>query len=286
MKSLTLSSFCANKNVFSTILSEIRKKKDSIIPQPILIVGEDGAGKTTLLKRIRKEIKNKELIFIEGRYLFSTQDIIASYENLDSIHYILIDNWDYYLSRSSLDDQYRLRKILNSEGAPMMIATIRRLVPSLVKYDAPFFEGMDIIYCDSISDECFKSLFKNADINRAIKLWFFLPKTIKSAIIITEILTINDDPQKDLEYLIDRFFEKYQSLYNSLPQYSQIILNSLDNRMLLSDIRSKTNLPTSILTPYLANLKKNGIVNTSKKIKRKTEYYIKDPMLELWLRSS
>lgn len=275
-----------NDRIFDSIVAEIASLSDKGIPQPMLIVGEEGTGKTTLLKRISYNVSDKTKVFIDGRMLFKADEIIKTWENSNSPSLLIIDNWDFYLSRSDFDDQYRLRKFLYNEGAPMMIASVRKQTEALTDYNAPFFEGLDILYIEPISDEWLHNAFTQEQWERAKKLWHFLPKTIKSIITIREILKLNEDPNLDLSMCISRFADRYRNIYQNLPIYSQIILNALDDDLILSEIREKTSLPTSILPSYLSQLKKLGIIKTDKSTKRKTKYSIKDPMFNLWLRHS
>ena len=282
-KSFNFSSITVNDHVFDVIMAEIKKNISAPIPQPILLVGEDGSGKSTLLTRIEQSVIERTPLRIDGRFIFKTADITEAWENAGRTSLIIIDDWDYYLSRTDYDDQYRLRRLLYNEGAPMMIASVRKVVSALVEYKAPFFEGIDFVYTEAISETTLNSFFRYEEMNRVKSLWVLLPKTIASVLRIKEILSLNNDPGRDLKCLISEYSDKFRNLYQSLPKYSQMILNCLDGDLLLSEIRDRTSLTTGILTPYLAILKKIGLIQIDKTIKRKNKYSIKDPLFRFWL---
>lgn len=284
--SYAFSPITVNDHVFDVIMAEIKKFDSTSIPQPILLIGEEGSGKSTLLRRIQKSVSDRPLLRIEGRFIFKTADIIEAWENAGQPSLVIIDDWDYYLSRTDYDDQYSLRRVLYNEGAPMMIAAVRKIVPALVEYKAPFFEGLDFVYIQAIPDDSFTLFFNHSEIERAEKLLCLLPKTIASIIKIKEVFALSDRPQNDIDCLLSGFSDNYRNLYQSLPHYSQKILNCMGENLLLSEIRERTKLPTGILTPYLASLKKAGIIQIEKTIKRKNKYSIKDPLFRLWLRPS
>lgn len=276
-----------NDNAFNAIILEINSNSESSVPQPVIIIGQNGAGKTTLLKRIYDSdiCRKKSKIWIDGRSIFCSDDIISKVE-YPKTSILFIDDMDFFFTRSSYEEQFRLRNFLYNEGAPMMISSVTKILPALTEYEAPFFEGLKNIYLNPISSDDLTGLFNKQDIRRAETLMNLLPPTIRSLRTVYTIIRINKSPDEDLSFLLSIFSEKYQNQYSKLPPYSQHILNALgtvNDGMTIPEIRNNTGLQTNILTAYLSSLKKNGIVNIDKSIKKNARYSIKDPLLKYWI---
>lgn len=281
-------SFAFNDDIFNIVMSEIKNNGSSLIPQPIMIIGQEGAGKTTILQRIYNKCRDRHKIWIDGRSVFSTKDIIGSkYVTEDSL--LFIDNIDYYFSRCSYDEQYKLRRILYNEGAPMMIATISKVLPAISEYEAPFFEGLKIVNIKPISKNQISGIFKNEYFYRACALFDLLPPTIKSIYTIFMVLASTESSNEDQKTLLSIFSHRYETLYKVQPSNSQHILNALSLStagMKIPEIRNSIGLKTSILTAYLKSLKKNGILSIDSSVKKSSIYSIKDPLFRLWLQNS
>lgn len=285
--SASMSNFTVNEKTFKDLISEIVGNSGSLIPQPVMIIGEDGSGKTELLKRIynSETCRGKTKSWIDGRSVFSSEDIISKVAGKGAT-LVIIDDMDYYLTRSSFDEQFVLRRFLNEEGAPMMIGSVSKVLPALTEYEAPFFEGLKIIYMPPITTEDIRHLFSKGDEARAFALMNLLPSTIKSVETVYNILKLNDISGKDIPILVSMFSEQYRSCYKGLPTNSQHILNAFEpeiTSITMPELRIKTGLPTNILTAYLKNLVSMNIVRVDKTIKRNTKYSMRDPLFQLWL---
>lgn len=280
------SSFIANTDTFNAICMEIEGNLGSAIPQPVLIIGEEGSGKTTMLQRIKDKYSSINFAWIDGRFIFSTADII---NHITDISHLIIDNFDYYLIRCPYEEQFRLRRFLYNEGAPMLIASISKLVPALTEYKAPFFEGLKKLYINPITKDTLSSLFDSISIGRASEMYEFVNPTIESVEIIFQIIILNNNTGKDIDLLLARYSAQYKLIYKNIPIKSQHILNVLGNSeisMTVPEIRDISGLSSGILTPYLKSLEKKGLIATDKSIKRSTRYYIKSPLFKRWLKNS
>lgn len=284
-----LSSLTVNEDVFNAVRSEIEHNNigDSI-PQPIIVIGNEGFGKTTLLRRLYKVCMGKHIVWIDGRSLFSTADIIERH-NLTNDSLLFIDDMDFYFTRCSYEEQFRLRRFLYNEGAPMLIATASRVLPALAEYDAPFFEGLKIIYLNPVSKDDISLLFDGKALERAVSMFDLMSPAVKSVGIIYNIIKLNNNSQTDKDILLSIFSDRYKNLYQRLPANSQNILNTLasnDNGMSIAEIRENSGLPTNVLTAYLKRLRDLGIITADKSIKRNTIYVLKDRLFRIWLAQS
>ncbi|MDE5878394.1 MAG: ATP-binding protein [Muribaculaceae bacterium] len=290
VKQSLFSQLSVNDNIFNTVISEISNNSGSSIPQPVMIIGQEGSGKTTLLKRIYNSniCQGKSKVWIDGRFIFCSEDIISKALH-DNASIVFIDDMDFFLTRCSYEEQFRLRKFLYNENAPMMIGTISKVLPALTEYEAPFFEGLKNTYIYPVSPDIITHLFNSQDLARARLLMNFLPLTIESVKTVYNIIKLNDIPEKDTNILVSMFSNKYRNTYQSLPTNSQHILNAFESgntAMTIPELRDKTGLPTNILTAYLKTLDSGDIIRVDKSIKRHTKYSLKDPLFQLWLTKS
>lgn len=281
-----LSDYIANEKAYASICKEIDDNYDSLIPQPILIIGEAGSGKTTLLQRIVEAYSDRPYVWINGRSIFSSDDITGSNNFLNN-SLLIVDDIDYYFQRCGYQEQYKLRRFLYNEGAPMLIATCSKILPALTEYNAPFFEGIKLTYLYPISAEEIGAYFDRKSFQRVDSLLELTSHTITSLNIIDIIIKTNPYPKKDLDLLLSFYAETFSLIYQNNPKYSQQILNILcqtENGMSISEIRNSYGLTANILTAYLKSLRKQGIVSADKSVKKRTKYFIKDKLFRIWLK--
>ena len=281
-----LSAFIANTVALNAICGEIEGNIGSSIPQPVLIIGQEGSGKTTLLRRVILKYPDLSFVWIDGRFIFNSTDIIAQ-ASPDTI--LIIDNLDYFLNRCSYEEQFRLRRFLYNEGAPMMIASVCKLIPALTEYKAPFFEGLKKIHLPPITHADLDHIFGHGPIDRAAAMFNYVPPTIKSVEIISNIIEAGGEPKDDMDLLLLYYSNIYKNIYNNMPTTSQQILNILSNSekdMTVPDLREASGLTSGILTPYLKSLQEKGIVIKDNSVKRRTKYFIKDPLFRIWLKKA
>lgn len=287
--SIPLSSLVVNGDVFNTVRLEIANKTNAGVPQPVVIIGEEGSGKSTLLRRLYALYSEYRHVWIDGRYIFDTGYIIERCDPAAGT-LLFIDNMDFYLARCSYDEQFRLRRFLYNEGAPMLIGTVSKILPAFTQYEAPFFEGLKLVYVKPVPDEDLRALFNDAEYDRAASLMALVPPTIHSLQLIWDIIQLNDSPGNDIRRLLSFFAGKYWNIYQSLPANSQHILNAFggngSNGMTIPEIRNRNGLATNVLTAYLKSLRTAGIINVEKPGKRNSIYSVKDPLFRIWLDKS
>ena len=280
----SISSFIANMDAFKAICLEIDGNTGSSIPQPVLIIGQEGSGKTTLLQRIMSSYPNSHSVWIDGRSIFSAKDIT---DKATDATIIVIDDLDYFLARCYYDEQFRLRRFLYNEGAPMLIASVSKLVPALTEYRAPFFEGLKKIHLPPINEDDLSSMFDNKSICRVLSMFSLVSPTMASVEIISRIIELSLSPENDLNLLLSHYSDKYRLIYGSMPPTSQHILNTLGNSekgMALPEIRESSGLKAGVLSPYLKRLTKDRLITSDKTKSRSTKYAISDPLFKIWLK--
>ena len=277
-------------------------KYNTNIPQPIFIVGSPGAGKTSIIQLLADELIENPTDILNGKRFFSSNDIINAIEpsgypadssfrerNDDRRRIIMIDDIDYFFKRSSFDDQYVLRNYLNRENAPLLLATVSRIDESLANYQAPFFEGVRVIYVPPFDiSMLLKAGLPEDKKNRIIGLMKHLPPVVGSYKIACEIVSINDYEERDLKELVNRMGSLYRFKMEGMPVYSQKILYYLSiskGPLMLSELRAITGLSAGTLSTYLRQMMKANIIRKTTHVKRGARYEITDSLFKLWLSS-
>ncbi len=304
-----------NEEIFSSLFDYIVKEEPGKTAQPHLIVGESGSGKTYLLKRLQDKVEKETAtafpVLIDAKALFSTEDIwlhcvrqlkltVSSADGFDDIMLwqktharrivLLIDNIQYYFNRTDNAAHYNLRGKLNKSGAPVLIAAINEVSAFVTDYKAAFFDGFKTLYIRPISvDEAgiaFKQLFDKDIFNI---LWKYVPKTIRSLRIISNILKETSDMDTALAKLIDCFYPYYQNKYDSYPLQIQRLLSVLATSadgMSLKDIREKTKQDNGKISPYLKIMTDQKLIERISKTQRGAKYKIVDSLFCLWLKQN
>ncbi len=302
-----------NEEAYTSLSSYLSKENVTKTAQPNLIVGESGCGKTFLMKRLYGNIKENMgntlyPIVIEGKSLFSTDDIwnqCALYLNIegsnDSFDAVLkwqetnskrvvlfVDNIQYYFERTDNTEQYGLRGKLNRSGAPILIASVEKVLPAFTDYDAAFFDGFKITYLKPLTLSAIKEIKNDGyDTNRLEKIMAYMPKTIRSMFIAMGILDKSEDSTNDLAFLSDYFFSHYQEKFDVTSTQTQRILSALsqsESGLTLPEIREITGQGNGKISPYLKLMIDQKLISKEAKSLRGGIYSIVDPLFKLWLR--
>lgn len=301
-----------NEDIYTSLINSLLREDLSKIAQPKLIVGEAGCGKTFLIKRLQSAVKkgiSKTLypIVIDGKSLYSTNDIWVQCASLLNIEEkedlfngilkwqecnlkrlaLFIDNIQYYFKRTDNTEHYGLRGKINRAGAPVLIASSEKVLPAFTDYNAAFFDGFKILYIKPINITLVQNIVsKQYDVSRLETIMSYLPKTIRSMFIATEILERSHDCKNDLYFLSDYFYSHYQERYDSSTIPVQRILSALahvDNGLNLAEIREKTKQENGKISPYLKLMTDQKIIQKEAKSLRGGIYSITDPLFKLWL---
>lgn len=302
-----------NEEAYTALNSYLSKEDVTKTAQPNLIVGESGCGKTFLMKRLYGNIKENMgntlyPIVIEGKSLFATDDIwnqcalylnieggndcfdaVLKWQETNSKRIVLfVDNVQYYFERTDNTEQYGLRGKLNRSGAPILIASVEKVLPAFTDYDAAFFDGFKITYLKPLTLFAVKEIINDGyDTNRLEKIMAYMPKTIRSMFIAMGILDKSEDSTNDLAFLSDYFFSHYQEKFDVTNTQTQRILSALsqsESGLTLSEIREITGQGNGKISPYLKLMIDQKLISKEAKSLRGGIYSIVDPLFRLWLR--
>ena len=278
-----------NQAAFSAILQQLERGWKGETGQSHLIVGEHGSGKTTLLMRLYHEMlssSNLQVVWLDGRKVFSSETIVKSISSKRTV--VFLDDIQYYLQRTSSEQQYYLRGILSAKDGPILIATAPVVSSQLTSYGAAFYDAFRITYLKSLSNEELHSIIGESEprFNRGCKLMKFLPKTIRAAIMVRDIMKRSHSSADDVRLLKESVSSLYRTRFDALPSQQQRILIALAGEtegLKLSGIREKTGQSASAISPYLTQMIENGIITRDSTSQRGGAYRISDLLLELWL---
>ncbi|MBR3080360.1 MAG: hypothetical protein IKH01_11215 [Prevotella sp.] len=292
MENLFNNSLMLNEEVFTAIMQRIKKGTKRRICEPQIIIGAPGSGKTVLLMRLFHAVYSLSSfrpIFLSGLSIFSNADLIPPATKMRCV--LFVDDFHYYLKRTSNSEQFELRGLLSKEDSPILVAAVPSMMPQLTDYEAAFFEGFRVYYLNPISDESLKSIIRgtNEDLQRAHLLMNYLPKTPRSATIVREIIRNSEAKEDDLDALIQRMSPLYLAIFDALSPKQQRILCALSGAtegVQLSDLRRETGQDTGMISPYLTQMLERGLISKESKSKRGGFYRISNPLFDLWLQKN
>lgn len=146
------------KKVFSIISEGIIRETHNSIPQCYYVFGELGYGKTTLLHRIKEkfESQNFQPIYIDcllhpipneekmEEYLHSVTDHKRAILLIDEAH-ILLNTW-------SNQELSKLRALIYSPGAPIIVFVGNRVTKIFTEYSAPLYNSILLLTLDKLAD--------------------------------------------------------------------------------------------------------------------------------------
>lgn len=203
---------------------------------------------------------------------------------------LLVDNIQYYFSRTGNNEHFNLRGKLNRPEAPAVVATSDKVLPAFTDYNAAFFDGFKISYMKSLTpSDIQKIVATGTDMTRLENLMSYLPQTPRALLIALGILDCSNDSATDIALLKDYFSLHCQTEYDKCAVQIQKILSALsnmDNGGTLQDIRKMTGEDNGKLSPYLKSMIDKKLINKESKTPRNGKYTIASPLLKLWLQNS
>ena len=279
-----------NEQVYKAALHTLQKDiTGGRACQPQMIIGIQGSGKSFLLRKLFVTVsKDSELhsVWVDGRAVFSNDDILRN--SIEGRNVFFVDDFNYYLQRTSAEEQFALRGILSDKDGPILIASAPVVMPQLTSYNAAFFEGFRLLYLKPLSDKELMTIIGGTlqQQKRAANLFKFLPKTPGAAFMVSFLIRESNSPEDDIRLLSEQVSPLYQNVFDELlPQQQRILcaLSGETNGLQLSGIRNKTGQETGKISPYLTQMLESGLLSKESRSVRGGVYRISDPLFELWL---
>lgn len=288
MESLSNNGILFNEAIFKAILHDLEKESKKCAGQPQILIGVSGSGKTFLLRRLFDAASTHSGLvptWIDGRAVFSNKDMLCISYNGRSV--LFVDDFHYYLQRTSNEEQFALRGILSEKGGPILIATAPAVMPQLTHYEAALFEGFRIHYLKPLSDNYRLIIGHEATkIKRAKALMAYLPQTPGAAYMVKEIIDNSSSDKEDIMLLVKRVSPLYQNTFDKLLPQQQRIMCALACKtegLKLSDIRNITGQESGKISPYITQMLESGLITKESRSARGAKYRITDPLFNLWL---
>lgn len=226
----------------------------------------------------------------------SVLDIVGDKDRFDAIMewqernkkrlVLLIDNIEYYFERTDNAEQYGLRGKANRNGAPVIVASSKKVLPAFSEYDAAFFDAFKITYIKPLTVSAVQMIPGSYDIYRLERLMAYMPRTIRSLFMAMEVMDKSEDPRNDIKILSDCFSSCYQEKYAAASSQTQRLLSALslsDSGFTLSEIREIIGQENGKISTYLKLMSDQKLINNEAKTPRGGIYSIIDPLFRLWL---
>lgn len=129
-------------------------------------------------------------------------------------------------------------------------------------------------------------LGQDVERGRFARLWEYVPRTIRSLLVVSGIVASSANADVDLEKLVDCFHLYYQAKYDaSVIQIQRLlsVLATADEGLALKEIREMTGQENGQISPYLKMMADQKIVERMAKNQRGAKYRVIDPLFRLWL---
>lgn len=289
MGSLSNNGVLFNEAVFKAVLHDLGKETKGSAGQPQIIIGAPGGGKTFMLRQLFDTASAHSGVvptWIDGRTVFSNKDMLCMPDKGRSV--LFVDDFHYYLQRTSNEEQFALRGILSETDGPILVATAPTVMPQLTHYGAALFEGFHIHYLKPLSDNDYRLIIgcDVTQIKRAKALMAYLPKTPGAVDMVKEIVYNSPTSEEDLSLLVKRISPLYQNIFDKLLPQQQRVMCALAGEtegLKLSDIRNITGQEAGKISPYITRMLENGLISKETQSTRGAHYRINDPLFNLWL---
>lgn len=290
------------EKVFSVITEGIRREAHNSIPQCYYVSGELGYGKTTLLHRIKEEVESQDF---QPIYIDCLLHPIQNEEKLEEyIHsatgnkraILLLDEAHILLSTWSNQELSKLRALIYSPGAPIIVFAGNRVTKIFTEYSAPLYNSVLLLSLDKIANADIIGIIDNicgskCKVHEDI---FNLVNSLEpSPLIATSCGNAIKEgllEEKDIKHQVLSYFDAlYRKELSSLSPVQLLIVTTLlkaPSPYLLSDIANDTKLKNSDITAQIKRLKERNLVEVIKGKPKKSLYQIKSNLLREWYMDS
>ena len=289
MGSLSNNGMLFNEAVFKAVLHDLEKETKGSAGQPQIIIGAPGSGKSFMLRQLFDTTSAHSGFmptWIDGRTVFSNKDMLIMPDKGRCV--LFVDDFHYYLQRTSNEEQFALRGILSETDGPVLVATAPAVMPQLTHYGAALFEEFRIHYLKPLSDNEFKLIIGGdaTQLKRAKVLMAYLPKTPGASYMVKEIVYNSQTSEEDVSLLVKRISPLYQNIFDKLlPQQQRVMcaLAGATDGLKLSDIRNITGQEAGKISPYITQMLESGLISKETQSTRGAPYRITDTLFNLWL---
>lgn len=215
---------------------------------------------------------------------------------------LMVDNLNLIFDKISTEDQHRLRAILMSDGAPILIGASASTIKQTVEYGEPFYDAFQIKYLKKLtlteSIEVLKNLARITDKplhaafskNRGRIATFHqltggTPRTLSMLFPLVSD-GFSEEIQTDLDAILDIITPLYKARFEELSDQMQVILDAIAlhwDPISLEDTRNITQLSNAKLSPQLKRLMDVGWIQKSNPGKGKGALYeISERFFNIW----
>ena len=291
------------KKVFSVITEGISHETHKSIPQCYYVSGELGYGKTTLLHRIKEKVESSNF---QPIYIDCLLHPIPNEEKLEEyIHMVvtdqkrailLLDEAHILLNTWSSQELSKLRALIYSPGAPIIVFAGNRVTKIFTEYSAPLYNSVLLLSLDKLAYTDIKSIIDNICGSNSTKhvdvvnIVNSLEPTPLIATLCGKAIKEGYHEEKDIKHQVLTYFNAlYRKELSSLSPVQMLIVTTLlkaQTPCLLSDIANDTQLKNSDITAQIKRLKDRNLVEVIKGKPKKSLYQIKSNLLKAWYKES
>jgi len=282
--------------ILDRLIDALKDNASAAIPQHIIVSGDACSGKSWFLKVLSDRLasKNIESTILSGPYSsLSEASFLIEYAKINNKRVILFDDFDTYLSRLSVRQQYVLREFMFSPQCPAIVGTVTGVLKEMYDYQLPFYQAFRVFrlnvpdasyFNDMASTITGSDTFTYDEINSALgtnlHYWNRYLKLRKDA---------NYSHENAVELIIEENQRYYNLLVNDLPYMQQVTIMGIaknGNLAKATDIQSLSAASLPAISMSLNRLEKKNIIEKIGKGKRNIPYSISDKLFYRWLLKS
>jgi tetratricopeptide (TPR) repeat protein len=191
---------------------------------------------------------------------------------------LLVDNLNLIFAKITTEEQHQLRGTLISNDAPILVGASASTIEETVDYGAPFYDAFQISYLKKLSfEESLEVLLNLAKITgnenfennvykqrgRLEALYDLTGGTPRTLAILFPLIQdgFSEKIQTDLDALLDVITPLYKARFEELAPQLQVVMDAVAlhwDPINLEQLRTSTQLPSSILSPQLKRLTEVG----------------------------
>lgn len=283
-----------NKKTFCTIIDGISRESNDSIPQCYYVAGDLGYGKTTLLYRLKQNLNQERFAPL---YIDCLLNPITNEDKLEEITYglnpnkrsvLLLDNAHHLLESWSESELSKLRALIYTPGAPIIVFSGKRVTKIFTDYSAPLYNSVMLLSLTTLSEEE-QSVFLQ-DIGKNKECYHKIASTLGPSILIMTLIckAIKQGKRKEEAIkgeILSYFNIPFDNLLASLSPIQLLITVAIlksESPCLLSDIATETGLKSSDITSQLKRLEQKQLIEIIKWKPKKSLYQIKNKTFKEW----